>query len=291
MTLAHEALATRRPPSADVGYRSLIVHVASGVEAGPRLRVAAGLARRLDATLIGVGAEMVRPMDTGSSYGMFGGDMIVELTRLAQDNIQRAETAFRAETAGLKAQWTAVLDMPAKAVARYARAADLIIAGGAPIGKGDGFIAADTAELVMQSGRPVLIAPPRGGSLHADAVVVAWKDSREARRALADSLPLLKMAEEVLVLEVCEPNLVADAQVHTAAVAEHLRRHGVSAQSKAVAAEQDEPASILNRQAAEIGADLIVAGGYGHSRLGEWMFGGVTRDLLLRPERFVLMSH
>ena len=122
-------------------------------------------------------------------------------------------------------------------------------------------------------------------------MVVAWKDTREARRALADSLPLLKRADEVLVLEVCDADLMEDAQLHTAAVAEHLRRYGISARPKAISAGRNEAADLIHRNAVEIGADLIVAGAYGHSRLGEWMFGGVTRDLLVRPERFVLMSH
>jgi nucleotide-binding universal stress UspA family protein len=122
-------------------------------------------------------------------------------------------------------------------------------------------------------------------------VVVAWKDTRESRRALADSLPFLKAAEQVTVVEVCGKDELADARIRTADVVKYLQRHGVKATAKAVSAPPDRVSAELNIAAQAIGADLIVAGAYGHTRLGEWMFGGVTYDLLHAPERFVLLSH
>jgi nucleotide-binding universal stress UspA family protein len=122
-------------------------------------------------------------------------------------------------------------------------------------------------------------------------VVIAWKDTREARRALADGLPILKCAEEVLLLEVCSKNEAADIAPHHGAVLEYLARHGVTARSKIVPGEPNFAADTLQSEAKALGADLIVAGGYGHSRLGEWVIGGVTSDLLADPQRFVLFSH
>jgi nucleotide-binding universal stress UspA family protein len=99
-------------------------------------------------------------------------------------------------------------------------------------------------------------------------------------------------ADKVLVVEICdEAEGVGDAEFHASEVAEGLKRHGVAASGKAVRASDDKVVSVLNAAAKAIGADLIVAGCYGHSRMNEWFFGGVTRDLLSNPERFILMSH
>src|SRR5581483_12230786 len=135
------------------------------------------------------------------------------------------------------------------------------------------------------------IVPPGGGELSAEAVVLAWKDTREARRALADAMPLLKGAQQVMVVETCGKDDVEDLQAHHASLLAHLTRHGVAARSQIVIAHAGETAGVLQVQARAIGADLIVAGAYGHNRLGEWAFGGVTADLLADPGRFILFSH
>jgi nucleotide-binding universal stress UspA family protein len=108
---------------------------------------------------------------------------------------------------------------------------------------------------------------------------------------VADALPFLQMAEDVVVQEVCDDDHFGDAQLHTFAVVEHLKRHGVAARAKATIASADATGLELNKTADSIDADLIVAGAYGHSRLGEWVFGGVTHGLLQAPERFILLSH
>jgi nucleotide-binding universal stress UspA family protein len=274
------------------GYRSLLVHVESGVLATPRLEVAVSLARRFDAILIGVCAESLDPIVFSDPSGMLGGDLTGMAQQVVREDLKRAEILFRTRSAAVASQWLSVEGVPVEAIALASRAADLIIAGGVPLRGSDRYRAADTAELVLVSGRPVLVAPPHGGAFRGEAVVVAWKDTREARRALSDSLPLLQMAETVVVLEVCEDARdVVGAEARTAAVAEHLHRHGVSASAKVAVAPKSQAADEILRRARVINADLVVAGGYGHSRLGEWVFGGVTYDLLHNPEHFVLMSH
>jgi nucleotide-binding universal stress UspA family protein len=121
---------------------------------------------------------------------------------------------------------------------------------------------------------------------------VAWKETRESRRALGDALPLMAAADEVVVVELCAPDeAIGDAEFHVNEVALGLKRHGVNARGKAITAPDAEVAARLNAEAKAIGADLIVAGCYGHSRMNEWFFGGVTRDLLSNPQRFLLLSH
>jgi nucleotide-binding universal stress UspA family protein len=184
-----------------------------------------------------------------------------------------------------------VEDRPVRAMARESRAADLIVAGGSKAEFGDDYRRADPAELALASGRPVLVAPIGAPALRGKAVVVAWKDTREARRALHDALPFLQRAEDVVVMAVCDDAVVQAAQVETADVAAALLRRGVHARSMVVSAPDRAVADEINAEAAAAGADLIVAGAYGHSRFAEWVLGGATRDLLDNPQRYLLISH
>ncbi len=289
MTLLKEAPVQSPAGKIQSTLKSILVHVEAMPEASPRLHTAVDLARMFDATLLGVGVEMLQTYS--DPYGLLGGEWVVQLQSLVEDDLKRAEATFRAKTAGLKTHWTAIETFPAQAMSRQARSADLIVAGGAPLGREGNYRAADPAELVMLSGRPVLVAPPKAGKFHGRAVVVAWKDTREARRAVGDAMPFLTAAEKVVVIECCDRDSLAQARINTADVVQYLRRHGVTAVGKAIATAPERVTTELQITAQDIGADLIVAGAYGHTRLGEWAFGGVTYDLLHNPERFVLLSH
>jgi nucleotide-binding universal stress UspA family protein len=124
-------------------------------------------------------------------------------------------------------------------------------------------------------------------------VVVAWKDTREARRAVQDALPLLHRAETIVIAEVCErSDDVGPSQARLRDVAEYLARHHVAA----AVAERVRPVdgtalNSLLRLAQDESADLIVAGAYGHTRLGEWIFGGMTQGLLAKSHVCCLFSH
>jgi len=140
----------------------------------------------------------------------------------------------------------------------------------------------------MQCGRPVLVVPPMQHSIFAERVVIAWKDSREARRAVADSMTFLKQAKEVFVTLIRDDT---DASGPDDVVA-HLRRHAISAEPLIHAGRiTRDPADEILDIAAEKGADLVVCGAYGHSRMREWVFGGVTRALLNSSSVACLMSH
>lgn len=272
-------------------FRTILAHVSGDAEEAPRLGAAVSLARSLDATLLGVGCEMAPPLAAADPSGMMQAEWLISMQDVVRANLERAHQLFLSEAKDLKTDWVALQGLPVETVTRLSRSADLIVAGGGASGRIDRHRAIDTGELLMRSGRPVLVAPPAGGELKANSIVVAWKDAREARRALADALPFLQAAENVLVVDVCHQSETLEAEVRTGAVLEGLARHGVTAQAKVVAAPSHRVAAELNVAAQGAGADLIVAGGYGHSRLGEWVFGGVTQDLLHFPERFVLLSH
>jgi nucleotide-binding universal stress UspA family protein len=274
-----------------MSYKTILVHAESNPATARRLDVAAALARRFDATLVGLGAEMLDWVGVSDPYGIMAGEWITVMREQMDLDLKAAETQFKQHASGACHRWLAVIDPPAQAMARLARSADLIVAGGGPVNPGAGALTADPADLALLSGRPVLVAPPSGGDLRAKQILIAWKDSREARRAVADALPFLKRAAEVVVMEVCGADQLGEAQARTLDVAEHLQRHGVPARALARVAAPERVSAALNIEAEAIDADLIVAGAYGHNRLREWVLGGVTSDFLRAPERFTLLSH
>jgi nucleotide-binding universal stress UspA family protein len=175
-------------------------------------------------------------------------------------------------------------------VSNEARAADLVIIG-RETGSDDRDLALDPGIAILRAGRPVLIVPDEVDSLPARRIMLAWKDTRESRRAVSDALPFLKEATEVMIAEVCESGTETESLRSVEDVATYLRRHGVSVGAKVFLRAEHSVAGELLRFAKDENSDLIVAGGYGHSRLGEWMFGGVTRDLLVKSQVCCLFSH
>jgi nucleotide-binding universal stress UspA family protein len=125
------------------------------------------------------------------------------------------------------------------------------------------------------------------------SVVVAWKDTREACRAVSDALPFLQRAQTVHLVEICDSKDAAPAATtRLADVAGYLLRHSVNATVSVGINEEDATAAHYLLDVAERhDADLIVAGAYGHSRFQEWVFGGFTRALLAQTARAVLFSH
>lgn len=269
-------------------FEAILVHAEPDPATGARLETAAILARRFDATLMGLGAQTIEWAGVSELSALFSGGAVDDQV---QRDLKLAGEHFGRHAASTRHTWLALREPPAEAMARLSRSADLIVAGGAPLHDIAGHGGADTADLVLLSGRPVLVAPPSGGWLRAAQVVVAWKDRREARRAVADAMPFLALADEVVVLEICDPGEFGEAQYRTFEVSEHLKRHGVKARPLAKISLPDRIWAELNLEAAAIGADLIVSGAYGHHRLQERVLGGLTRQLLDDPQRFVLLSH
>jgi nucleotide-binding universal stress UspA family protein len=121
--------------------------------------------------------------------------------------------------------------------------------------------------------------------------LVAWKDTREARHALQNALPYLRTAEYIKLVEVAEEVLELTARERLDDVEKYLLRHGIAVNTKEVLRPQRSISDQLRDEAEKDGADLIVAGAYGHTRLGEWVFGGVTRGLLQKSDVCCLFSN
>lgn len=271
-------------------YKTLLVHAEPGLASSHRIEVAARLARDLDARLIGLGAETYEPLDASAPDGThFAAEVIAAQREQVDKDLLAAEAAFRRDAAGAALDWRSVQDYPSRALVQTARACDLIVVS--PKGSRSATRAADPADVVMSAGRPVLIVPEGRHHLRASSVVVAWKDTRECRRALDDAMPLLQRAGDVIVHAVCRADEVDLMAFEIDDVVTYLKRHGVEARALVTSVAPGGVTGEIERVAHRNNADLIVCGAYGHSRLREWAFGGVTDDLMHRPACFVLMSH
>lgn len=275
-----------------MSYSAILVHVEVDPKAEARLRLAADLANQFNAALIGVGAEIFEP-PTAGALGYVDGETLVTEAKVVQDDLKLAESRFIETAKSVRggAEWRSGVGLPAELVVQEARAADLIVSSPHHAEPYSFHTQAGAGDILMNSGRPVLVAPQGLDKINADSVVVAWKDSREARRALVDALPFLKRAGQVLVAEVCEQGSEAEAHDRVADVAAYLERHGIKASTAVRPPAHGSAAKALLEIANMQDAGLIVAGGYGHARLREWIFGGVTRELLATSKRAVLLSH
>ena len=149
----------------------------------------------------------------------------------------------------------------------------------------------DPAGVVLRIGRPMVLVPEHVHELRADRIVVGWKDTREARLAVRDALPFLKKASHVMIIEICTSNEQDAARGRTRDVSKYLQRHGVKSETDVRVYTAESNSHHLIRMANDDGTDLIVTGAYGHSRLGEWVFGGMTRGLMDEAPFCLMMSH
>jgi nucleotide-binding universal stress UspA family protein len=206
-----------------------------------------------------------------------------------------AEKRFRSATTRPASQieWRSALAPPSDYFAHQARVADLIVVSARRDGMvldpfaGTGQI--DPGDLAMRAGRPVLVVPPEAEFLNLKCAVIAWKDTREARRAVSDALPLLQKTRDIIVAEVIEDESQReDAHGRLDDVVHWLGRHGIAAAERVFDFPGGEdPVERLWHY----GADYVVAGAYGHSRLREWVFGGFTDSFLRQSTRCVFLAH
>jgi nucleotide-binding universal stress UspA family protein len=277
-------------------YTALLVPVEAEPEIDHGLAAAIDLANRFEARLIGVGAEIWSVIGDGGEFsGGYGAVVMVAAeTDRVEDDLRRAEAKFRRAGAAVSqgVDWRSAVRFPVAAIAAEARAADLIVTSHrVRDGRSDDDVAAPGA-LILQAGRPVLFTPAGADRLELRSVAVAWKDTRESRRAVADALPLLKRATSVVLSEVCPHEDAAAARVRLEDVVGYLLRHGVHASATVCVEENDVPAADqFLAFADQHQADLIVAGAYGHSRFAERVFGGFTKALLAHTPHAPMLSH
>jgi nucleotide-binding universal stress UspA family protein len=276
-------------------YKTVLVHCDASRTVDGRLAVAADVAQRFEARLVGLHArepfEVVSFVDGGMPIGV-----LMEAYTAGCDAAEKtARTAYDKATRGrnLAAEWRVTEAFCDDALAVNARYADLLVVGQAdpddPAGSRNDLPEA----MAFATGRPVLVVPQIGAlSPVGKRVLLCWNASRESARAAADALPFLRAAEQVIVL-VVDPEVSADGHGPEPGgdVALWLARHGVSVTVQRDVAVDAKIGEVILSRAADCGADLIVMGIYGHSRLREMVLGGVSRTLLSSMTVPVLMSH
>jgi nucleotide-binding universal stress UspA family protein len=273
-------------------YKTVMVALALGQPNDARLEVAAQLAERLGSRVIGIAAAEFSP-PLYFTEGEPAQRLIAQGWAAVKNRLKELESEFRAamQNRALEVEWRCGEDFPARFVVQQARACDIIVVGEAARGEpADPFVQVNPSDLVMQLGRPLLVVPETCNWLDLRSVLVAWKDTAEARRAVSDALPLLRKSTEVTIVEIVEDEVDRAAALwRVKDVGAWLSRHGVVT-SELVPAEKGNATELIERIASGVGAALVVAGAYGHSRLREWVFGGVTRRLLNSSTRCTLLS-
>ena len=290
-----------------MAFKEILVHLDNHRGHETRLRLAVSIARRSNAHLAALyGFELPQvppPISNVATGGYVTSDMLrsiyIRERDAAFDSATQFEARFRAEIGrfGLSGDWLICPDKAADLVTLVtarARYADLAVVGQADPDHPLFDTLARLPEMVMMGcGRPVLIVPYAGGAeTVGNNVLVAWSGTREAARAVGDALPLLQHAEAVTVLSIGPTrHSDKDGDQPAASLARYLAQHDIRAEASHLVSDDMAAGELILSRASDLGCDLIVMGGYGHSRMRELIMGGVTRAVLQHMTVPVLMSH
>ncbi|MBK6471570.1 MAG: universal stress protein [Betaproteobacteria bacterium] len=275
--------------------KTLLWHLDNPAAEGRRLPLVRDLARRLDAKLEVVYA--VTPLTMQFPFAMSAESSAagqLAACEAEQRKIARAGFERACQAAGCTdLPWQETQDEPVRAFSQNAWAADLLVLGQHdPKAEGASGVPADfVASVLLATGKPALVLPYiEIAEAPGQSVLVAWKATRESARALAGALPVLQRARQVRVLSWDEAE--APGTDATAPALRYLQRHGVAAQAHVERGRAPrELGDALLSRAADLRADLLVMGCYGHGRAREWALGGVTRTVLQSMTLPVLMAH
>jgi nucleotide-binding universal stress UspA family protein len=280
-----------------MGFKDILVYFDGSAASHATLTVAAELAQRFKAYLVGlhvIGATL--PSHDPATYldRMPGSQLLGSIHDAAQRLAHDCEMQFHSQLqqSGIEGEWHLNEGMVADSVAREARYVDLAIVtqvdtANPPLGTRR-YV---PQEVLLSSGRPVLVLP-HSGTIEklGENILVGWNGSRESARAINDALPFLEAAASVTVLSI-NPLHVYEEVTVAGDIVPHLGRHGVRAVNTQWERQSSGTSSTLLAYAADSGADLLVIGGYGHSRLRALILGGVSRTMLEGVTLPILMSH
>jgi len=272
--------------------RDVLVHVTSNQSSGRTLEAAGQLSERFEARITGV---HVRPTPVVVPMApMAGAAPVIEaLDEIHNEAANEARGRFEKEAGarGLAFDWHVDDGDAALRIAAHARYADLAVVGQVSPDDAEGGLPSDLAALVaLDSGRPVLAVPYTGTfGMHFKRAMICWDASREASRALHDSLRLLDADTAIDVLCV-DPDDATDRDPG-ADITAHLAHHGFKAEAHTMTSAELSVADTILSASADLGSELIVMGAYGHTRFREVVLGGVTRSILHHMPVPVLLSH
>lgn len=269
-----------------MGYRTILVDLTAARPVGSRLEVGKALAARFEAVLIGLHVTP-EPLALARFSGetLYAGPELVEAQRTANREIKERVRMVFQDVCGADPSriWREAEGDPGSLLVAAAHATDLVLTEKSEPGAAGSFGVIE--QLVLGSGVPVLVLPPRAAAGLGRTVLLGWNGTREATRAAHGALPFLTGAERVILCAVGK----AAATGLEGAIA-MLRRHGIALEPEAVDAPDGDAGQALLEQAAAHGADLLVMGAYGHARLRELVFGGATRHILREANLPVLFG-
>lgn len=277
-----------------MAYKDILVVVDDTPACDERVNVALRLAARHEAHLIGLMVNEVYVSPIAAARIPSG--LLDEHRRAVQEARGRVREQFErlASAAGVRHEWHTAEGDPMMAVALFSRHADLAVIGQESRDHAGFGTAGKLAEqVVLASGRPILVVPCAGAYPSVGRrVLVAWDASREAARAVADALPLLKAAGHVVTLSANPDSRAGQHGEHPGAdIARHLARHGVRVEIQRVSSKDVSIADLLLNRIMDESFDLLVMGAYGHARVREIWLGGVTRRLMESMTVPVFISH
>lgn len=278
-----------------MSYKTILVHLNDARRTEAILAPAIELARRHNSHLIGLHVHASLPAPPVPLP--IGAQVLGSVVATERLQTEKIAAQFAEATSGqpFVSEWRA-LKVPhfdlAAVVMDYGRAADLVVAGQTDPDWDLSPLMDFPDRLALESGRPVLAVPYIGRYPQIGRnVVIAWKPGRESARAVFDALPILIGAESVHILEVRQDADRGDTLAPNATIAASLARHGIKpAVRTSIAPDMSVGDEILSRLA-DLGADLLVMGAYGHSRMREMVFGGTTRHIARHMTVPTLFSH
>jgi len=275
-----------------MSYKTILVRADCGKRTDVCIEVAIRMAMQHDAHLIALYTQ--EPFVIPAYLIQAGQEVIKAQKKFADDETARIKSVYKNKTLSMgfkNTEWLYTLGFSADILVQQARYADLVVVGQADSSDKSNANKDFNAQLVLAAGRPILILPYAGSFLNIGSrILIAWNASREATRAITDTLPLLKRADSVNLIAL-SPKHDAQGHIPIDDIVLYLARHGVNVEvSKDHVTDIDAGNAILSC-AADFGSDLLVMGGYGRSRLREWVLGGATRTILESMTVPVLMSH
>jgi nucleotide-binding universal stress UspA family protein len=276
-------------------YANILVHLDHSKHCAARIDVACKLALDFEAHLIGLYA-IDSLEDVGHGVALSPGPTLGRI-RLVSPEPERIGNLFedRVRRAGVDRRETRqALGDAAKNVAFQANYSDLVVLGqGDPDERLTGVTPVFPQSVLLAAGAPVLVVPYFTDSFNSlgQRVLIAWDGGREAARAVKDALPLLTRARDVCTLSIASKAEKEDVASPSIDLAAYLAHHGVRAEATRTFAGDLAAGDTLLARMSDYGADLVVMGAYGHSRVRELVLGGVTRNMLSHMTAPVLMSH
>jgi nucleotide-binding universal stress UspA family protein len=279
--------------------KDILVHLDGGPEDDVRLSYAESLASTCDAYLTGVFTHPIPDFTTliGMEDAGVAASMIPELEKRAREDGDPAHARLKNRFATLRVpgeikRFDAPLDILANRVAALARRADLLVARRPYDDDGNAHWDGLVEAVLFGSGRGLLLVPPgRGSKEPIRHVLVAWRDSREAARALGEALPIIERSTATTVLAVNPDRAVLTNTRDEEELATHLERHGATVDVRVVTSNGVRVSEVLRNEGRRLSADLVVMGSYGHSRVREWVLGGTTLEMMTSSELPILVAH